>query len=201
MLRDGMVDDDDTRRDYYRMITAEGERLTRLINNVMEHARLRKGQRPMQVMPGDVGLLLREVVEVMTPHIESEGFRLELTIDEPLPAARFDADALKQVLFNVFDNALKYGRGQGEGRIEVHCRVEDGDWVTLGVRDHGPGIDGRELATIFEPFYRAEDELTRRKPGTGIGLSLVRDLVERMHGRVRGLNRSPGLEIRIALRT
>jgi signal transduction histidine kinase len=195
-----MVSDDDTRRDYYRMITAEGERLTRLINNVMEHARLRKGQRPMQVMSGDAGLLLREVLEVMTPHIESEGFELDVSIEESLPAARFDGDALKQVLFNVLDNALKYGRRDGKGRLEVCCSGDSNGWVNLSVRDHGPGIAASDLDTIFEPFYRAEDELTRRKQGTGIGLSLVRDLVERMQGRVRGLNRTPGLEVQIALR-
>jgi signal transduction histidine kinase len=199
MLRDGMVQDEPTRQEYYRTITAEGERLTRLINNVLEHAQLRRGQRRMQLRVGDAGAVVREVLEVMTPHIEHEGFRLELAIEGDLPAVQLDDDALKQVLFNVVDNALKYGDdGQGQPLLHVECRREGGG-VLVAVRDHGPGIAERQLHAIFEPFYRGEDELTRRKQGTGIGLSLVRDLVERMHGKVTGLNRSPGLEVRIAL--
>ncbi|KAF0161267.1 MAG: putative ATPase domain-containing protein, partial [Caulobacteraceae bacterium] len=166
MLRDGMVQDEATRQEYYATITGEGERLTRLINNVMEHAQLRRGERPMQVVRANVGETVREVLDLMTPHIEREGFAVTLDVPSSLPAVQLDVDAFKQVLF---------------------------------VRDFGPGIAEGQLQTIFEPFFRGESELTRRQKGTGIGLTLVRDLVERMNGYVRGINRSPGLEIRIAL--
>jgi signal transduction histidine kinase len=198
MLRDGMVEDEATRREYYATITAEGERLTRLINNVMEHGELRRGQRQANVRRGDVGAVVREVVEVMTPHIEHEGFEIELQIDTGLPAVRLDADAVKQVLFNVLDNALKYGRGEGRQAIHVSCTAQDAG-VVVSVRDFGPGVVEQQLSTVFEPFFRGEDELTRRQKGTGLGLSLVRDLVALMHGEVRGVNCSPGFEVRIAL--
>ena len=71
--------------------------------------------------------------------------------------------------------------------------------VVVRVRDHGPGVAPDQLDAIFEPFFRGGDELTRRQKGTGIGLALVRDLVELMHGDVRGENRAPGFEVRIAL--
>lgn len=198
MLRDGMVEDEATRREYYATITAEGERLTRLINNVMEHGQLRRGQRQANVQRGDVGAVVREVVEVMTPHIEHEGFKLELHVDEGLPAVWLDADAVKQVLFNVLDNALKYGRGRAEQAIHVICKAERSGAV-VSVRDFGPGVAEDQLHTVFEPFFRGESELTRRQKGTGLGLSLVRDLVELMHGEVRGLNRGPGFEVQISL--
>jgi signal transduction histidine kinase len=203
MLRDDMVRDEDTRRDYYRMITAEGERLSRLINNVLEHARLRQGERPMRLMAGNVELLVREVVEVMRPHIEHEGFSIELEVDPALPRALYDDDALKQVLFNVIDNALKYGRyadGRKGGALCIRCKAVEGV-VTICVRDFGPGVPAASLKTVFDPFYRAQDELTRSQPGTGIGLSLVRDLVGRMRGKVTGSNAAPGFEVEIALQS
>jgi signal transduction histidine kinase len=198
MLRDGMVEDEATRREYYATITAEGERLTRLINNVMEHGELRRGQRQTNVQRGDVGAVVREVVEVMTPHIEHEGFKVELEVDGGLPAVRLDPDAVKQVLFNVLDNALKYGRGDERQAVLVSCKAE-GAAVVVRVRDFGPGVVEEHLSTIFEPFFRGESELTRRQKGTGLGLSLVRDLVALMHGDVRGVNRAPGFEVQITL--
>jgi signal transduction histidine kinase len=199
MLRDGMVRDDATRQEYYATITAEGERLTRLINNVMEHAKLRRGQRHAHLERGDVGKVVREVVELMTPHVEREGFSMTLRAAAGLPPVAFDVDALKQVLFNVIDNALKYGRSD-VARVEITCESEDRG-VTIGVRDFGPGVDQAQLESVFEPFFRGESELTRRQKGTGLGLALVRDLVELMNGSVRGTNRGPGFEIRIGLRS
>jgi signal transduction histidine kinase len=198
MLRDGMVQDEATRREYYATITAEGERLTRLINNVMEHGELRRGQRQTNVQRGDVGAVVREVVEVMRPHIEHEGFKVELHVAAGLPAVRLDPDAVKQVLFNVLDNALKYGRGREQHAIQVSCSAGERG-VVVSVRDFGPGVADDQLSTVFEPFFRGESELTRRQKGTGLGLALVRDLVQLMNGEVCGLNRGPGFEVRIAL--
>ncbi len=203
LLRDDLVADEATRRDYYATITAESERLSRLIDNVLEHARLRRGERPMQPRGTDVRKLVREVVELMRPHAQQQGFTIELPEAEAeagaLPEASVDADAFEQVLFNVLDNALKYGHGEGERRVVVLCATH-ADGVLVSVRDFGPGVAEHLLETVFEPFFRGQDELTRRQKGTGIGLSLVRDLVERMGGRVRALAREPGLEIEIWLR-
>ena len=96
-----------------------------------------------------------------------------------------------QVLFNLLDNALKYSRQADEKEIVLKCR-RDHRGVVLAVSDHGPGVAGRHLKKIFEPFYRGENELTRTSKGTGIGLALVRGLVERMGGTVAGRNASGG---------
>jgi signal transduction histidine kinase len=195
-----MVKDEAVRGEYYAIITAEGERLTRLINNVMEHARLRRGSRPMQLVRADAGAVVREVIDVMAPHLASEGFRVELEVAADLPEAQLDVDAFKQVLFNVIDNAIKYGRNGDACVLQVACTHEGGD-VLVRVRDFGPGVAEHQLKLVFEPFFRGQDELTRRHQGTGIGLSLVRELIGQMNGAVQGQNRNPGLEIRIALST
>ncbi|MET0385851.1 MAG: HAMP domain-containing sensor histidine kinase [Polyangiales bacterium] len=199
MLRDGMVESDDKRSEYYRTITAETERLSRLINNVLELSRLERHERPVQMVVGDVAVVVREVVEVFRPHAEHEGFRVEVEDGRGLPAARFDRDALTQVLFNLLDNALKYGRGTGERRIVVRTLAADAGGVRVCVRDAGPGVPEHQLEAIFEPFYRAQSELTRTQKGTGIGLSLVRGLVERMRGQVEVRNHNPGFEVSVTL--
>jgi signal transduction histidine kinase len=202
LLRDDLVESEATRRDYHATTTAESERLSRLIDNVLEHGRLRRGERPMQARYADVRALVREVVELIAPHASQQRFAIELHAEgaRATPEANLDADAFKQVLFNVLDNALKYGhRPGGERRISIEVHPEGPD-VVVGVRDFGPGVPDASLETVFEPFFRGQDELTRTQKGTGIGLSLVRDLIERMGGRVRALARSPGLEIEITLR-
>jgi signal transduction histidine kinase len=198
MLRDGMVADEATRREYYETITAEGERLTRLINNVMEHGRLRRGQRRAQLQRADPQKLVQEAVELMRPHLAREGFSVELQPAAPTGSWPLDGDALRQILFNVLDNARKYGRG-AEAKIEVQCARTAAGELELRVRDHGPGVPEAQLPHLFEPFYRGESELTREHQGTGLGLALVRDLARVMHGRAEARNGSPGLELRVLL--
>jgi signal transduction histidine kinase len=198
MLRDDLVESEDKRREYYATITAETERLGRLINNVLELSRLERDERPLQPVLGDLGQAVAEVVRTFSPHAERTGFQLALTVDEPLPAARFDRDALAQVLFNLLDNALKYGRRGADRRIQVRCRQSEG-YVELSVEDLGPGVDDAQLDAIFEPFFRAQSELTREQPGTGIGLALVRGLVTRMGGSVAAHNLRPGFAVVVRL--
>jgi LPXTG-motif cell wall-anchored protein len=187
MLRDGIVPSDAKRQEYYRHITAESERLSRLINNVLEFARLEKGTRDVALTTGAVEPVVREAVELVRPHVEAEGFTLRLETDGALPPVRFERDALLQVLFNLIDNAVKYARDGAERWVLVRTAAADGG-VRLAVRDSGPGVPARHLAHVFEPFYRGERELTRRHKGTGLGLALVRGLVERMGGHVGGRN-------------
>jgi signal transduction histidine kinase len=198
MLRDGIVPSEEKRDEYYRHITAESERLSRLINNVLEFSRLEKGTREVALTTGPLEPVVREAVELVRPHVEAEGFTLRVATDATLPPVRFERDALLQVLFNLVDNAVKYAGDGTERWVEVRTAAADGG-VRLAVRDSGPGVPERHLAHVFEPFYRGERELTRRHKGTGIGLALVRGLVERMGGRVGGRNvDGGGFEVTVA---
>jgi signal transduction histidine kinase len=201
MLEGDLVENDARRHDYYRTITAESERLSRLINNVLELARIEKKPTSLKLMLGDLTPVVRDALEVLRPHVEREGFSLELEAHGPLPSVHFEPDALRQILFNLVDNALKYSRDASDRRIGVRLEAKDKGRLLLIVRDRGPGVHPEHLGAIFQPFFRAERELTRRTPGTGIGLSLVQGLVERMGGRVHGANADPGLSISIELVT
>lgn len=198
MLRDGAVPDEAKRQHYYRTITAEAERLTRLLQNVLELARLEKGERPMSFAVGPVEGILDDVVDVLGPHAAKLGFNLRLDIEPDLPEVRYDRDALLQVMLNLVDNALKYSKDATDKEVVLGCH-RLGDGVALTVTDHGPGVAREHLGKIFEPFYRGEDEMTRRTKGTGIGLSLVLGLVESMQGKVSSRNlKNGGFEVQVS---
>ena len=191
MLRDGLVPSEAKRGEYYGTITDESERLSRLIDNVLEFSRLERGAREMSLRVGPVGPVLQEAADKLRAHAAREGFTLEVAVDSELPPVRYDRDALLQVLFNLVDNAMKYARHAPARRVLLEAR-RSAAGVELSVRDFGPGVPGRHLSRIFEPFYRGEDELTRSAKGTGIGLALVRELAERMGAAVRGANAEDG---------
>ena len=200
MLRDGMVRSEAKRDEYYRHITVESERLSRLINNVLEFARLEKGTRDVELVTGSLAPVVEEAAALVRPHAQEQGFDVSLEMDGGLPPVPFERDALLQVLWNLLDNALKYARDATPKRIVLRCWREADD-VHVAVRDHGPGVAQRHLAKVFEPFYRGENELTRRSKGTGLGLALVRGLVERMGARVHGRNLPDGgFEVDIVFR-
>ncbi|HEY8121164.1 MAG TPA: ATP-binding protein [Myxococcota bacterium] len=190
MLRDGLVAGEEKRREYYGSISAETERLSRLINNVLEFSRLEQGARKLEISVGDVAPVVREAVELLRPHAAAHAVALELALDDSLPPARFERDALLQIVFNLVDNAVKYGRGE-PARIEIACR-RAGVHVAVVVRDHGKGVPREELARILEPFYRRGDELTRSAQGAGIGLALVRSLAQQMGAALAVANAEGG---------
>ena len=191
MLRDGLVPDDAKRREYYGTITEESERLSRLVDNVLEFSRLEGGRRELRLEVGAVGPVLSEAVEKLRTHAAREAFALQLELEPELPPVRFDRDALLQVLYNLIDNAMKYARRADERRIVLEARSHAGG-VRIAVRDFGPGVARGHLEHLFEPFYRAETELTRDTKGTGIGLALVKELAERMGAAVSGANAEGG---------
>ena len=199
MLEDDLVSDETRRREYYRTITTESERLSRLINNVLELARIQRKPPALQLSLAELAPVVRETLDVLRPHVEREGFGLELDVQAPLPSVQFEADAVRQILFNLIENALKYSREAGERRIGVRLSTGRPGRVLLEVRDRGPGVHEAHLRQIFEPFFREGRELTRKTRGTGIGLALVRGLVQRMGGEVRCSNANPGLQVSIEL--
>ena len=191
MLRDGLVSNEEKRHQYYEVITNESERLTRLVNNVLELSKLERRDRSLSPVAGPLLPVLEEAREVVTPHAAGEGFTIGLDVVADLPDAIYDRDALLQVLFNLIDNAVKYSKSAQTREILLRARHKD-DVVEISVSDRGPGVSEAHLKHVFEPFYRAEAELTRRSQGTGIGLALVRGLIESMGGSVRGENGTDG---------
>jgi len=198
MLRDGLVSSESKRDEYYATIVDESERLSRLIENVLEFSRLENTGRELNLRVGDLSEAIREACDKLRTHIEREGFAFQIEIEEDLPAVEYDPDAVTQLVFNLVDNAVKYARHAEPRKIEIELgRL--GQRVELRVRDFGPGVPERDLQRVFEPFYRVGEELTRTTSGTGIGLALVKQLAEGMGARVCGRNLDGGgFEVAVA---
>ena len=185
MLKEGWVKDEETARDYFALISAESERLARLVNNVLDFSRIEKGKKSFRMQLGDPAPVVRDVAEVLRPYLKDKGFDLVLDVPETLPACNFDKDGLTQVLVNLIDNAVKYG--ETEVRLEAEAR--DGD-VVLRVLDRGPGVPADEREKIFEPFQRGTG--VAGGGGSGLGLALVKHYATAHQGRIEVAARDGG---------
>ena len=200
MLREGWASDD-KKRGYYDFIHDESERLSRLIANVLQLARLERNELRLELKPIGVSALLDMLRSKVHTQIERAGFVCEYTLD-PECASRdlqVDADAFVQIVINLVDNAIKFSANAERRTIEVAARARGTQAVAWSVRDYGPGVPKSQMRKIFQRFYRARPELTRETVGTGIGLALVRQLAQAMGGEVDVVNREPGAEFRLSL--
>jgi signal transduction histidine kinase len=191
----GRVPDEATRREYYAVITRESERLTRLIDNVLDFSRIEGGQQRYDIDPHPVEPLIHEVLDAFRYPLAQRGFKLDVTVVPDLPDALMDPDAIKQALANLVDNAIKYSTERR--RLGVSARRED-QWVVIEIADEGIGIPPGEAERIFEKFYRIGRSETQGTRGSGVGLALVKHIAEAHGGRVSVESR-PGQGSRFAL--
>jgi signal transduction histidine kinase len=184
----GRVANDDKARQYYRVINKESQRLTQLINNILDFSRIEAGRKEYRFAPTDVARMVSETVESYRFQIEQQGFKLELALQEGLPLVEADQEALSQALLNLMNNAIKYSSDDKWVRLEVG--QVDGR-LAIAVSDHGIGIPKSEQKKIFEKFYRGEDSLVHETKGSGLGLPLVQHIME-AHGGEVDVESAPG---------
>jgi signal transduction histidine kinase len=188
MLQSGRVPSEERRQQYYDVLLEQSERLALLTDNILSLAKIEEGRAELKLEPTDVGALLTEVVGAFQERVRHEGFDIELRLGDRLPRLELDRAALSQAVTNLVDNAVKYS---GESRkVEVAALVE-GPSLTIAVRDFGIGVRKADIDRIFERFFRGGDELTRTVKGSGLGLTLVREIVEAHGGKVR-VSSEPG---------
>lgn len=181
LLADGRVADPAKQHNYLAIITAEAARLTRLINNVLDFARIERGEKKYQFRPCDVVGLVAESVETYRPHLEADGFRLVCELpDEPLNT-NGDRDALAQIVVNLLSNAEKYCNDHKEITVRAAVRTESLPVIEVKVCDRGLGVPKGCEEKIFEKFFRAHDALASGIQGSGLGLTLARQIA-RAHG-------------------
>jgi signal transduction histidine kinase len=177
----GRLKSDAKCHEYYSIIRKESERLTALINNILDFSRIEAGRKEYDFRETDVGELVRNTLESYRYQIEQNGFAFEERIADDVPRLRVDREALARSLLNLVNNALKYS--QDRKFIGVNVFRDNGS-VKLEVVDHGIGIPSDEQGKIFEKFYRVGDPLVHNTKGSGLGLSLVRHVVEAHGGQV-----------------
>lgn len=174
-------------QEYYQIIRKESERLTALINNILDFSRIEAGRKEYEFRETDLRELVHNTLESYRYQIEQQGFTYEEKIDT-VPPMRVDREAMARSLLNLVNNALKYS--QDRKYIGVNLYRDNGS-VKLEVVDHGIGIPSVEQSRIFEKFYRVGDPLVHNTKGSGLGLALVRHIVE-AHGGEVSVDSAPG---------
>ena len=209
MLRSGMLTDKTKRNDYYNFIFFEGERLGRLIGNVLRLSKLGQDSADISLEYIQLSTALDLLKSKTSTVLENNGFHLNFKFGDCVPAncsILIDRDAFTQITINLVDNAVKFTaeyltRDDVEENdlsrqidINVSKDPNQANVLRLGIRDYGPGIARDDEKHIFKSFYRAGNELTRKTTGTGMGLALVCELAQAMEGNIEFFNRGPGAE-------
>jgi len=186
-LEMGRLKNPEKYHEYYQIIRKESERLSSLINNILDFSRIEAGRKEYDFRETDLRELVCNTMESYRYQIEQQGFTLEEKID-PVPPMKVDREAVTRSLVNLVNNALKYS--QDQKYIGVNLYRDNGS-VKLEVVDHGIGIPKIEQPKIFEKFYRVGDPLVHNTKGSGLGLSLVQHIVH-AHGGAVQVESTPG---------
>jgi signal transduction histidine kinase len=195
MLLEGRQRSENKKQEYLSLMVSESERLTRLINNVLDFSRMEQGRKHYSMERLDLSALCTELLESQRPRYERSGFRLELRTrysEDNVTGqvwVQADPEALKQSLLNLLSNAEKYSGNQKVIEVQIH-RVES--WVFVEVMDRGKGVSHSQAKRIFEEFYRGDDSLTAKVRGSGLGLSITRRILRDHGGDVLYLPREGG---------
>ena len=188
MLVRGRVSSPEKQRKYFGTILQQSERLSHLIDNILDFSKIEEGQKVFRFENADIIPVVKDIVGYFQEHTTEEGFNISLEISEPMPHVSFDKEAMEQVIHNLMDNACKYS---GDSKtIEVRLFLK-GNKVIFSVRDYGIGIRKEDHDKIFSRFYRAGEELTQSVKGSGIGLTIVKQIVDAHHGDI-SVESSPG---------
>ena len=176
------------RDEYLDTIVKESERLSRLLNNVLDFSKIEQGKKVYRPAPASLAEVIRETARAMEYPLKQQGFSLEIECREGVPDIIVDRDGLEQALMNLLSNAMKYS---GNSR-EIGLRLfENGPWAVIQVIDQGIGIDPAEQKRIFDKFYRVSSPENDHLPGTGLGLALVSHFIKAHRGRIE-VESSPG---------
>lgn len=177
----GRVTSDAQRQHYYHVISQETLRLSRLINNILNFSRIEAGRKDYRMAPTDLNTVVRDVLDRYAFTLEQQGFDIACRLDDALPLVHGDAEAITEALINLVDNAAKYSPGRKQ--VALTTGLDAGD-AYVEIEDAGIGIAAEDQGRIFDAFYRASGSLVHDTKGTGLGLALVRKIMDAHGGRV-----------------
>ncbi len=171
----------DDQKEYLRTIIGESERLSRLLNNVLDFSKIEQGTRVYRFETTSLEEVVHAASNAMAFPLNQKGFSLNVEVETGIPPVLADRDALEQAVLNLLHNAMKYS---GESRDIVLKLRRDGKMACIEVSDHGIGIAEKDKSQIFGKFFRVPGSENQRIPGTGLGLTIVSHIVESHGGRV-----------------
>jgi signal transduction histidine kinase len=187
-LESGLVTDAGKQREFHGIIRRESERLTHLINNVLDTARIEAGARRFELLSTDLVPLARETVDAYAPFFTRLGFDVRIDLPAGPVTIAMDRDAVAQALVNLLQNAIKYSKESRHVSVAV---TTTGDQACLAVTDRGIGIPAAEIPRIFDQYYRIPAEGAGDPPGSGLGLAIARHVMAAHGGRIE-VTSAPG---------
>jgi signal transduction histidine kinase len=191
-LMTGRVHSQEKAHEYYGIITRESERLTRLIDNILDFSSIESGRKQYEMSPCDLPTVVRQTLETYRLQFEHDHVQHDLFIESGLPKIQADPEAIAQVLLNLINNALKYSPREKWVRVDVRKVANNGSAdLCVTVEDHGSGIGPSERGKLFDPFYRIDSDETKRVRGAGLGLAVVKHVLDAHHGRIE-VDSDPG---------
>lgn len=174
----GMLNDD--QREFLDLAERNVERLARLINDLLDFAKLKTGKMTLRMENGDLGSVAEEVAKANISLASSKGLYVKADVQEGLPALRFDRDKITQIITNLVNNAIKFTQSGG---VTISVRSSGND-LLVSVDDTGKGIHSEDIPKLFVEFKQLENDATRKAGGTGLGLAICKKLVERHGGKI-----------------
>nr|WP_262896704.1 HAMP domain-containing sensor histidine kinase [Fulvivirga marina] len=180
-LEMGRVQTKEKQQEYYEIISKEAQRLTAIVNRILNFSQVEANKSSYTLEPLDLGGAVDEVLKTYTYHLESKGFDYSFTKEDNL-IIEADKEALQEVIINVLDNAIKYSNKTRNINIQI---ANLGNMAYLSIQDHGIGISARDQKNIFDKFYRVSTGDLAKGQGTGLGLSLVKHIISRHNGKIK----------------
>lgn len=184
LIEDGIAGEvNDTQVEYLQKIQSQGQRLIRLINDLLDFSKLEAGQMNIYYQLVDIYEIIIEIVEILRPLVDEKNMQIIYNVPEDIDPINVDSDKLKQILINLIGNAIKF-TPENTGIIEINVSKISNNQVLFYVKDNGIGIPEKNLEKLFERFYQVDNSSTRKYGGTGLGLAIVKKLVEIHKGRI-----------------
>ncbi|MBN2761689.1 MAG: GHKL domain-containing protein [Bacteroidales bacterium] len=188
MLHYKRVENDKRKAEYYSAMLEESQHLSHLIDNILDFSRIDEDRKKYEFDDLDLDKLTREFIKSISEMIRGTGFKVNYSCTDKVPVIRADRNAILQVLYNLVDNAIKFSRAYRQ--IDINLVSKDSE-IQLSVKDYGIGISAKDQEKIFERFYRCKETLLLGIRGSGIGLAIVKRIVED-HGGHLTVESKPG---------
>jgi signal transduction histidine kinase len=180
-LNEGWVTGKEKQGEYFHLIEREAERLTHLVENILDFSRIERAKKTYRMENVSIGDATKKAIERFRLLVDGHGVIIKENIENDLPLLMLDSEAYEQVLLNLLDNAVKYSR---EDKVIEVSAYHKNNSIIIEVSDHGIGISKKDIEKIFEKFFRSAMPDGRKIPGSGIGLTLVKEIVEAHGGKI-----------------